>query len=83
MFHLSFSWLGTCFCLPLFSYLLQRKRDIYYWGLIFYVIISIFLNAGPYRWGWLLGGVLAQNLIQINILRIAFLAFAEKKKEAL
>ena len=74
---------GNLFLLTAVSFLLQQKRDIYYWGLIFFVGISIVLNAGPYQWGWLLGGVLAQNLIQLNIARIAFLAFRRKRKGAL
>ena len=74
---------GNLFLLTAVSCLLQQKRDIYYWGLIFFAGISIFLNAGLYRWGWLLGGLLAQNLIQINIARIAILAFRRKRKGAL
>ena len=74
---------GNLFLLTALSYLLQQKRDIYYWGLVVFVSISFFLNAGPYRWGWMLGGLLAQNLIQINIARIAILAFRRKIKGAL
>ena len=74
---------GNLLLLTALSRLLQQKRDIFYWGLIFFVGVSIFLNAGPYRWGWILGGILAQNLIQMNIVRIAFLAFRRKRKGAL
>ena len=77
---MSFSWLVTLFLLTAIHYLLKQKKDIFYWSLVFYVIISFFLNAGPYRWGWLAGGVLAKNLIQINILRISLLAFRRKKR---
>src|SRR5688572_23880670 len=42
---------GTLFLLTAIHYLLKQKKDIYYWSLVFYVIISFFLNAGPYRWG--------------------------------
>src|SRR6266498_3795423 len=74
---------GNLFLLTAIHYLLKQKKDIYYWSLVFYVIISFFLNAGPYRWGWLAGGVLAQNLIQFNILRISFLAWRRKKRGTL
>ena len=74
---------GNLFLLTAIHYLLKQKKDVYYWSLVFYVIISFFLNAGPYRWGWLAGGILAQNLIQFNMLRISFLALRRKKRGAL
>ncbi len=74
---------GNLLLLTALSRLLQQKRDIFYWGLVCFAGVSIFLNAGPYRWGWMLGGVLAQNLIQLNMARIAFLAFRRKRKGAL
>ena len=82
-FSFVFFMVGNLFLLTAINYLLKQKRDIYYWGLVFYVIISFFLNAGPYRWGWLAGGILAQNLIQFNIVRISFLALRRKKRGAL
>ena len=82
-FSFAFFMIGNLFLLTALICLLNQKRDIYYWALIFFVSISFFLNAGFYRLGWLLGGVLAQNLIQINIVRIAILAFRRKKKGAL
>ncbi|HEU4859370.1 MAG TPA: ATP-binding protein, partial [Chitinophagaceae bacterium] len=82
-FSFVFFMVGNLFLLTAIHYLLKQKKDIFYWSLVFYVIISVFLNAGPYRWGWLAGGVLAQNLIQFNILRISFLALRRKKRGAL
>ncbi|MFD3003697.1 ATP-binding protein [Pontibacter toksunensis] len=79
----AFFMVGNLFLLTAVHYLLEQKKDIFYWGLIFYVIISFFLNAGPYRWGWLAGGVLAQNLIHFNILRISLLAWRRKKRGTL
>ena len=75
-----FFMVGNLFLLTAIHYLLKRRKDVFYWSLVFYVIISFFLNAGPYRWGWLAGGVLAMNLIQINILRISLLALRTKKR---
>ena len=74
---------GNIFLLTAIHYLLKQKKDIFYWSLVFYVIISFFLNAGPYWWGWLAGGILAQNLIQFNILRISLLALRKRKRGAL
>jgi len=74
---------GNLLLLTALTRLLQQKRDIYYWGLILFAGISIFLNAGSYRWGWILGGLLAQNLIQLNIARIAILALRRKRKGAI
>ena len=71
---------GNLFLLTAIHYLLNQKKDIYYQILVAYVIISLFLNAGPYRWGWLAGGVLAQNLIQFNILRISLLALRRQRR---
>ena len=82
-FSFVFFLVGSLFLLTAIHYLLKQKKDIYYWSLVFYVIISFFLNAGPYRWGWLAGGILAQNLINFNILRISFLALRRKKRGAL
>ena len=79
-FSFVFFLIGNLFLLTAVHYLLKQKKDIYYWSLVFYVIISFFLNAGPYRWGWLAGGILAQNLIHINILRISFLALRRQKR---
>src|SRR6185369_4172115 len=74
---------GNLFLLTAIHCLLKQKKDIFYWGLVFYTIISLFLNAGPYRWGWLAGGVLVQNLIQFNLVRISFLALRRKKRGTL
>jgi hypothetical protein len=82
-FSFVFFLVGSLFLLTAIHYLLEQKKDIYYWSLIVYVIISFFLNAGPYRWGWLAGGVLAQNLINFNILRISLLALRRKKRGSL
>jgi signal transduction histidine kinase len=82
-FSFVFFLAGNLFLLTAIHYLLKQKKDIYYWGLIVYVIISFFLNAGPYRWGWLAGGVLAQILIQFNILRISLLALRRKRRGTL
>ena len=82
-FSFVFFMVGNLFLLTAIHYLLKQKKDIFYWSLVFYVIISFFLNAGPYRWGWLAGGVLAQNLIQINILRISLLALRRKRRGTL
>jgi len=82
-FSFVFFMVGNMFLLTAIHYLLKQKKDVYYWSLVFYVIISFFLNAGPYRWGWLAGGVLAQNLIQFNILRISLLALRRKKRGTL
>jgi signal transduction histidine kinase len=82
-FSFVFFMVGNLFLLTAIHYLLKQKKDILYWGLVVYVIISFFLNAGPYRWGWLAGGVLAQNLIHLNILRISLLALRRQKRGAL
>ena len=82
-FSFTFFMVGNLFLLTAIHYLPKQKKDIYYWSLIVYVIISFFLNAGPYRWGWLAGGVLAQNLIQFNILRISLLALRKKRRGTL
>ncbi len=82
-FSFFFFLVGNLFLLTAIHYLLKQKKDVYYWSLVVYAIISFFLNAGPYRWGWLAGGVLAQNLIQFNILRISFLALRRKKRGTL
>jgi signal transduction histidine kinase len=74
---------GNLFLLTAIHYLLKQKKDIFYWSLVIYAIISLFLNAGPYRWGWLAGGVLTQNLIHFNILRISLLALRRKKRGTL
>ena len=74
---------GNLLLLTALSRMLQQKRDIFYWGLICFAGVSIFLNAGLYRWGWILGGLLTQNLIHMNMARIAFLAFRRKRKGAL
>ncbi|WP_237144824.1 ATP-binding protein [Pontibacter pamirensis] len=82
-FSFVFFLVGNLFLLTAIHYLLEQKKDIFYWGLVFYVIISFFLNSGSYRWGWLAGGVLAQNLINFNILRISLLALRRKKRGSL
>ena len=46
-FSFVFFMVGNLFLLTAIHYLLKQKKDIFYWSLVFYVIISFFLNAGP------------------------------------
>ncbi len=46
------------------------------------MFVAMILNAGPYFWGWRVGGALYEMLVQFNIARISFLAIRRKKRGA-
>ena len=68
------------FLLSAIYYLFEQKKDKLYWVLMALVIISFFITPLVYGWGWKLGGLLIQNLIVLNITRIAFLSLKRKKR---
>jgi signal transduction histidine kinase len=61
---------------------LDRKNDFYFRFILFAAIAGCVLNAYPYNTGWRMGGPVVQLLIQLNIIRIAFIAIAANKKGA-
>jgi signal transduction histidine kinase len=63
-------------------HLLQQKTDKVYWTLFFLMFVAIVLNAGPYYWGWRVGGALYEMLLQLSVARISFLAIRRKKRGA-
>ena len=61
---------------------LGRKADLVLKSLIGLTILSFFINAFVYEYGWRLGGVVVQLLIMFNVARIAFRSWQEKKRGA-
>ena len=62
--------------------ILEQKRGWFYWFLIVFGIFCIPTSAFIYGWGWFFFGFVFSNLINIDITRIAFIAFQKEKKGA-
>ncbi len=81
-FAFGFMLIADLLMLTALYHLLQQKTDKVYWTLFFLMFVAIVLNAGPYYWGWRVGGALYEMLLQLSVARISFLAIRRKKRGA-
>ncbi len=75
----------TCSGLLMFYSLqkfLERKNDFLFKVILVMAIVSVVLDAYPYRTGWKMGAPLLLLFIQINLAREAFISIKAKQKGA-
>jgi signal transduction histidine kinase len=75
--------LGSLCILVTLQHFLERKADFAFYLLVVLAAIAIILNASLYQSGWRFGGIIILMLISMNVVRIAFISVAEKKRGAL
>jgi serine phosphatase RsbU (regulator of sigma subunit) len=81
--------LGICFQVISYMFMLasvyitiEQKTSWFYWFLIGLGVFSVLSAVLFYGWGWLVYGFLFTNLINVDISRIAMLAWKKNKKGA-
>ncbi len=63
-----------------FNYLFNQKRGLIFWSLIILTAISMPLSIMVYGWGWLIGALLLNTLINLEIARIVFISIKNRQK---
>jgi signal transduction histidine kinase len=79
---LALAFLQIFLLLTAVYYLFDQKQGWIYWGLLLGIFISIFLNGWGYPSYWAIIPAIIYQLVNLEIIRIAFKALKLKKKGA-